>query len=68
MEKVKMMPIDAVRIALQKEKETLEFYLNLYKDIEDTGTKEMLKFLAQEEVKHVKLLEEELDKEPYKEM
>jgi len=65
---VKMTPLDAVRLALEREKETLDFYLNLCKEVGDTGTKEMLKFLAQEEVKHVKLLEEELDKEPYKEM
>jgi len=51
-------PIEKVlRIAIRKEKEARQFYLDLVKRVEETSTRDTLAFLAREELKHKEFLE-----------
>jgi rubrerythrin len=47
---------DYINIAIEREEEAYEFYMDLFTRIEDTAAKDTLKLLAGEEKKHKKFL------------
>jgi rubrerythrin len=47
----------AIALAIDKEKEAYDFYMDLYKLVEDKEAKSTLKYIAQEEAKHREFLE-----------
>jgi rubrerythrin len=61
-------PEEAIRIALEREKAAYEFYSKAAKLAKYPGTREMFESLAKEELRHRRMLEEELNKDYYKEM
>jgi len=61
-------PQEAIRLAMEREKGSHEFYTQAAKIAKYPGTKQMFEFLAKEELKHRKILEEELNKDYMKEM
>ena len=61
-------PEEAIRVAMQREKAAHEFYSKAAKIAKYPGTKQMFEFLAKEEIRHRRILEEELNKDYYKEM
>jgi erythrin-vacuolar iron transport family protein len=61
-------PQEAVRLALEREKSAYDFYAKAAKIVKYPGTKQMFEFLAQEETKHLKILQAELDKDYMQEM
>jgi len=50
--------IEALVIAIPRELEAYEFYLNLAEEYEDKASREMFMFLAQQELSHKEKLEE----------
>lgn len=64
----KTTPQEAIRMAMEREKGSQEFYLQAAKIAKYPGTRQMFEFLAQEELKHRRILEEELNKDYLKEM
>lgn len=61
-------PEEAIRIAIEREKTSHEFYTQAVKIAKYPGTKQMFEFLAKEELRHRRILEEELNKDYMKEM
>ncbi len=61
-------PVEIIKMALEREKEAVVDYSEYAKTTSDPKMKKMFLFLAGEEKKHVKLLEEEIEKEIYQEM
>jgi rubrerythrin len=61
-------PEEAIRVAMQREKAAHEFYSKAAKIAKYPGTKQMFESLAKEELKHLRILEEELNKDYFKEM
>ena len=61
-------PEEAVRVAIEREKAAYEFYIRAAKLAKYPGTREMFESLAQEELDHRRRLEEELNKDYFKEM
>lgn len=61
-------PQEAVRMAIEREKAAYEFYTQAAKIAKYPGTKAMFESLAKEELKHRRVLEEELNKDYFKEM
>lgn len=61
-------PQEAVRLAIEREKTAHDFYSKAAKIAKYPGTKQMFDFLAQEEAKHLKILQAELDKDYMQEM
>ncbi len=61
-------PEEAIRLAMDREKAAFEFYTKAAKIAKYPGTREMFESLAKEELKHARLLEEELNKDYFKEM
>ena len=61
-------PEEAIRIAIEREKAAHEFYSKAAKIAKYPGTKQMFESLAKEELRHRRMLEEELNKDYYKEM
>jgi rubrerythrin len=61
-------PEEAIRIAIEREKAAHEFYSKAAKIAKYPGTREMFESLAKEELRHRRMLEEELNKDYYKEM
>lgn len=61
-------PEEAIRIAIEREKAAYEFYSKAAKIAKYPGTREMFESLAKEELRHRRMLEEELNKDYYKEM
>jgi len=61
-------PQEAIRIAIEREKSSHEFYNQAAKISKYPGTKQMFESLAQDELKHRRILEEELDKDYLKEI
>ncbi|MCX6826147.1 MAG: hypothetical protein NTV06_02600 [candidate division Zixibacteria bacterium] len=55
-------PLEAIKIAIQREQEAYDFYNSHAQLFENEGTKEMFQFLAKEEQKHKTRLQTELDK------
>ncbi len=61
-------PQEAIRIAIEREKAAYDFYSRAAKVAKYPGTREMFESLAQEELRHRRILEEELNKDYYQEM
>ena len=61
-------PEEAIRIAIEREKAAHEFYSKAAKIAKYPGTREMFESLAEEELRHRRILEEELNKDYYREM
>ncbi len=61
-------PQEAIRVAIEREKGSHEYYLQAAKIAKYPGTKQMFEFLAKEELKHRQILEAELNKDYFKEM
>ena len=61
-------PEEAIRMALQREKAAYEFYTKAAKIAKYPGTREMFESLAREELNHTRVLEDELNKDYFKEM
>ena len=55
-------PEEAVKIAMERETNARDFYLNSARIVADPGVKKMFEFLAKEEAKHHALLEREYDR------
>ncbi len=64
----KLRPVDAIRLALEEEKKAYQFYTAVAETAEYASTREMFLFLAEQELKHQRRLEEELSKDFYSEM
>ena len=64
----KTTPEEAIRMAIEREKGSHQFYSQAAKIAKYPGTKQMFEFLAKEELKHSRILEEELNKDYFKEM
>ncbi len=61
-------PEEAIRIAIEREKGSHEFYSQAATIAKYPGTRQMFEFLAKEELKHRRILEEELNKDYYKDI
>lgn len=61
-------PIEIIRMALEREKEAVQEYSEFARTAEDPTIREMFLFLVEEEKRHAKLLQEEIEKEIYQEM
>ena len=59
---------EALKIAIEREKSAYEFYKKASEIVKDPGARNMFSFLAEEEVKHIKMLEDEYDKNILQEM
>ena len=59
-------PADAIRMAIEQEKQSMEFYKKAAEKMDDPGTKKMFEALSKQEVEHQRILEEELEREIYK--
>ena len=64
----KATPMDAIRMALEREKHAVRLYEEFAGTAKDEAVKKMFLFLAGEERKHVRLLQDEIEKETYQEM
>lgn len=64
----KTTPQEAIRLAMEREKASYEFYLQAAQIAKYPGTKQMFESLAQEELKHRQILEEELNRDYMQEM
>jgi len=61
-------PLDVIRMALGREKAAVRDYTEFANSAKDPSIREMFLFLAGEEKKHVKLLQDEIDREVNQEM
>ncbi len=61
-------PEEAIRVAIEREKGSHEYYKQAAKIAKYPGTRQMFEFLAKEELKHRRILEAELNKDYFKEM
>ncbi len=61
-------PEEAIRMAIEREKGAYEFYNQAAKIAKYPGTQQMFEALAKEELRHRRILEEELNKSYLKEM
>lgn len=59
-------PADAIRMAIEHEKQSQAFYEKAARMAEDPGAKKMFKELVRQEIEHQRILEEELDRGIYK--
>jgi rubrerythrin len=55
-------PEEAVKIAMERERQARGFYLRCAGIVSDPGVKKMFEFLAGEEARHFELLEREYDR------
>lgn len=60
-------PVDVLKMALEREKDAVQYYKEYALTAENPSIKEMFQFLVEEEKGHVKMLQEELEKEVYQE-
>jgi rubrerythrin len=61
-------PLEALHLAMQREKGAEEFYVNTARSMEEASARKMFEFLAGEERKHQKMIQDEIDKNFLKEM
>jgi len=61
-------PVDVMRMALEREKAAVRDYSEFAKTAKEPSIREMFLFLVEEEEKHVKLLQDEIDREVNQEM
>jgi rubrerythrin len=55
-------PYEALILALEKEKEAYALYKKAAEVVKDQSVKKMFDFLAKEEIKHQRLIQDEIDK------
>ncbi len=67
-DKAKLSPLEALRLALEREQAAEGDYLRLAQQVLDESTRQMFEFLAGEERKHQKLIQDEIDRNFLKEM
>ena len=60
-------PSEALFKALEREKWAYKKYSEAVEKFEEEEIKELFSFLAEEEKKHIKMIQDELDKEVFKE-
>lgn len=60
-------PMEVIRMALEREKDAVQYYKEYATTAQDPGIRAMFQYLVEEEVKHVKLLSEEIDKQTLQE-
>ena len=60
-----MTPVEVLRLALQKEKQALAFYVEAADQCSHPATKATLLAMAEEEKGHIRLIEEHLDRDFY---
>ncbi|MCX6639419.1 MAG: hypothetical protein NTW14_02905 [bacterium] len=61
-------PLEALQMALKREKDAEAFYLQAAQTAEEEGARKMYEFLAGEERKHQRIIQDEIDKNFLKEM
>ncbi|HJX16263.1 MAG TPA: ferritin family protein [Candidatus Deferrimicrobiaceae bacterium] len=61
-------PVDVMRMALEREKAAVRNYSEFARTAKEPSIREMFLFLVEEEKKHVKLLQDEIDREVNQEM
>jgi len=61
-------PMDVIRMALEREKVAYRNYTEYARIATQPEIRELFKYLAEEEKKHVKLLSDEIEKETLQEM
>ena len=61
-------PLEALQMALKREVAAEEFYLHAAKSAEEASSRKMFEFLAAEERKHQRIIQDEIDKNFLKEM
>ena len=61
-------PMDVIRMALDREKIAYRNYTEYARIATQPEIRELFKYLAEEEKKHVKLLSDEIEKETHQEM
>jgi rubrerythrin len=61
-------PLEALQLALNREQGAEEFYHNAASSVEDESARQMFTFLAGEERKHQRMIQDEIDKNFLKEM
>ncbi len=60
-------PSEALFTALEREKWAYKKYKEAVEKFDEGEVKELFRFLAEEEKRHVQMIQDELDKEVYKE-
>lgn len=60
-------PIEVLKMALEREKDAVQYYKEYALTAENQSVKDLFVFLVEEEKGHVKMLQEELEKEVYQE-
>jgi rubrerythrin len=61
-------PLEALHLAMQREKGAEDFYVNTARSMDDEGARKMFEFLAGEERKHQQMIQDAIDKNFLKEM
>ena len=61
-------PLEALQMALKREVAAEEFYLKAAKGAEEASARKMFEFLAAEERKHQRIIQDEIDRNFLKEM
>lgn len=61
-------PLEALQLALKREEGAEQFYQETAQKLEDEGARKMFEFLAGEERKHQRMIQDEIDKNFLKEM
>ena len=61
-------PVDVMRMALEREKAAVRNYSEFARTAKEPSIRGMFLFIVEEEKKHVKLLQDEIDREVNQEM
>jgi len=61
-------PLEALQMALKREVQAEEFYRNAARAAAEEGARKMFEFLAAEERKHQRIIQDEIDRNFLKEM
>jgi rubrerythrin len=61
-------PLEALETAMKREKGAENFYVNAAKNVQNESARKMFEFLAAEERKHQRMIQDEIDKNFLKEM
>jgi rubrerythrin len=68
MVKADLTPMEALQLAMEREKAAEDFYLKVAEKLSEESTRKMFEFLAGEERKHQNMIQDEIDKNFMKEM
>ena len=61
-------PLEALHTAMEREKMAEDYYTHAARNVQDESARQMFDFLAGEERKHQKIIQDEIDKNFLKEM